>query len=63
MRGGSLLPAEAALYRANAIKARVLAHAAMSEQARTVLLNDARLWDRMATDDEPAAIDDDSRRT
>jgi|SwirhisoilCB2_FD_contig_41_10589451_length_818_multi_2_in_0_out_0_2 hypothetical protein len=39
---------EAAWYRAKADKARERAEAALNEDERKVLLNDAQLWDRMA---------------
>ena len=41
-------------YRANAMKARALSETASDEDARKVLLNDARLWDLMAEYEEQA---------
>ena len=43
---------DTAWYRAKANKARERAESALSEDARNVLLNDGRLWDRMADYDE-----------
>ena len=43
---------EAAWYRAKADKARERAQTASNRNARKVLLNDARLWDRMAEYEE-----------
>lgn len=49
---------EAAWYRAKADKARDRAQTASNRNARKVLLNDARLWDRMAEYEEenPASL-------
>lgn len=45
---------ETAWYRAKANKARERAESALSEDTRKVLLNDSRLWDRMADYEEDA---------
>jgi hypothetical protein len=48
----ALFQTEAAWYRAKADKARERAQIALNRNARKVLLNDARLWDRMAEYEE-----------
>jgi hypothetical protein len=44
----SVFQTEVGQYRAKAQKARERAETTVKEDARKVLLNDARLWDRMA---------------
>ena len=57
MSGDVPFQTQAATYRAKAIKARGRADTAPNEDARKVLLNDARLWDRMAEyEDNPTSV-------